>query len=200
MSRYRRFSRTPPRRQDAPLPLSEALAAWLSSKGGEARPAHLDQLWKNWAMVMGPDLAPLAQPLGHRNDLLLVGGEDHLVLQELTYAVPEILERVNAFMDEPFFHRVELHLLLGKTPLNLAAATPVPVPPPLTRPPRLGGLSLDPASPVGRCYQAYLRCFDTPSDGGGTPQASGNRCPAGREGLPDDGMAAKPVSPPALRP
>ncbi|MCH5277078.1 MAG: DUF721 domain-containing protein [Desulfovibrionaceae bacterium] len=168
MSRYRRFSRArgPIRRQAAPLPLSEALTAWLSSRGQDARAARLDQLWKNWAMVMGPDLAPLAQPLGHRDGLLLVGGEDHLVLQELTYAAPEILERVNAFMDEPFFHRVELHLLFGKTPLNLVTDTVVPPLPQLTRPPRLGGLSLDPESPMGRCYQAYLRCFDTPPDEG----------------------------------
>lgn len=170
MSRCRRFfrTRTPLRHQAAPLPLGEALATWLSSKGRETRPAHLDQLWKNWSMVMGPDLAPLAQALGHRDGVLLVGGEDHLVLQELTYATPEILERVNAFMDEPFFQRVELHLLFGKTPLNLITATAVPAPPPLTRPPRLGGLNLDPASPVGRCYQAYLRCFDAPHDEDGT--------------------------------
>lgn len=163
MPRYRRFSRAPLRSQAAPLSLGEALSAWLSSRGKEARPAHLEQLWKNWDMVMGPDLAPLAQPLGHRRHLLLVGGEDHLVLQELSYAAPEILERVNAFMDEPFFERVELHLLFGKRPLNLVTDTPLPGPPPLIRPPRLGGLNLDPASPVGRCYQAYLRCFDTPA-------------------------------------
>lgn len=164
MSGYRRFSRShdPMRSQAAPLSLGEALRAWLSSRGKEARPAHLDQLWKNWNMVMGPELAPLAQPLGHRHGLLLVGGEDNLVLQELSYAVPEILERVNAFMDEPFFQRVELHLLFGKTPLNLVSDSPVPEVPRPPRPLRLGGLNLDPDSPVGRCYQAYLRCFDTP--------------------------------------
>lgn len=171
MSRHRRLSRAgaPARYQTAPLPLSEALTAWLSSRGQETRHTQLDQLWKNWDMVMGPDLAPLARPLGHRDGLLLVGGEDHLVLQELTYATPEILERVNAFMDEPFFHRVELHLLFGKTPLDLVTITPVPSPPPMIRPPGLGGLDLDPASPVGRCYQAYLRCFETASDENDTP-------------------------------
>lgn len=152
------------RRQAAPLPLGETLSVWLSARGQDARALRLNELWKNWTMVMGPDLAPLAQPLGHRGDLLLVGGEDNLVLQELSYAVPEILERVNAFMDEAFFQRVELRLVFGRTPLNLAASTPVPGPPPLARPPRLGGLSLDPESPVGRCYQAYLRCFGTPPD------------------------------------
>lgn len=168
MPRYSRFTPAdaPARRRAAPLPLAEALAGWLSSKGREPRHAHLDQLWKNWDMVMGPDLAPLAHPLGHRDGLLLVGGEDHFILQELTYAAPEILERVNAFMDEPFFHRVELHLLFGKTPLNLAEPTRVAPPPPAPRPPRLGGLSLDPSSPVGRCYEAYLRCFDARSDPG----------------------------------
>ena len=37
---------------------------------------------------------------------------------------------------------------------------------PTVRPPRLGGLSLDPSSPVGRCYEAYLRCFGARSDPG----------------------------------
>lgn len=164
MHRFARtFPDTPARRRGAaPLPLADALASWLSSKGREPRHAHLEPLWKNWNMVMGPDLAPLARPLGHRDGLLLVGADDHCILQELSYATPDILERVNAFMDEPFFHKVELHLLFGKTPLNLTEPTRVPPPPPAPRPPRLGELRLDPLSPVGRCYEAYLRCFGAP--------------------------------------
>lgn len=166
----RRFSFSPSagpaRSRPAPLAFSDALQGWLSSKGREPRQDHLEQLWKNWSMVMGPDLAPLAHPLGHRDGLLLVGGEDHFILQELTYATPEILERVNAFMDEPFFQKVELHLLFGKTPLNLTRATRVAPPPPPPRPARLGGLRLDPASPVARCYEAYVRCFGPPDQSG----------------------------------
>ncbi len=167
MHRFARSPSTAPARsRTAPLALGEALGGWLASKGRDARQTQLEQLWKNWSMVMGPDLAPLAHPLGHRDGLLLVGGEDHFILQELTYAAPEMLERANAFMDEAFFHKVELHLLFGKTPLNLTTATQAPPPPPPQRPPRLGGLRLRPDSPVAACYAAYVRCF------GGDPDPS----------------------------
>ena len=107
-------------------------------------------------MVMGPEIAALARPLGHRESRLLVGGEDNLALQELIYHTPEMLERANAFMDGEVFSRVELHLLEGRTPLDERVSRE------LVRPEHLGTLlgRLDPASPVGRCYQAYLRMFE----------------------------------------
>ena len=115
-------------------------------------------------MVMGAGLSALARPLGHREGRLLIGGEDNLVLQELSYYAPEMLERANAFMDGEFFNRVELYLLEGRTPLDERVNRVLPVPRrELVRPQHLGTLvgRLDPASPVGRCYQAYLRTFET---------------------------------------
>lgn len=143
------------------LSLGDGLGGWLASKAKSPRQTHLEQLWKNWSMVMGPELAGQALPLGHREGLLLIGGEDHFVLQELAYSVPEILLRVNAFMAEEYFKKVELHLMFGKTPLNRTQATVVPPAPPPPRPPRLGSLlnSLDLSSPVGQCYEAYVRYF-----------------------------------------
>lgn len=73
---------------------------------------------------------------------------------------PEILERVNAFMDAPIFSRVELHLVMGKTTLERPPDTqPVQRQRPLPERPRdlggrLGDMSID--SPVARCYAAYL--------------------------------------------
>lgn len=142
------------------LPAAEGLRRVLEKLGGNAA-IRLIRLWQNWEMVMGPELAGLAMPLGHRDVTLLVGAEDNPALQELSLQTPEILERVNAFMDAPFFQRVEVHLLLGRAPLD--------IPPPLLPPPDrvrpaplrpaglLGRLKLDPATPVGRCYAAYLR-------------------------------------------
>lgn len=144
--------------------LSDGLDGWLSAHGMEPRHGMLTQLWKNWEVVMGPDIAALAHPLGHRKDILLVGGEDSCAMQELSYAVPEMLERVNAFMDEDYFHKVELHLLLGKESLRRVDITPVPVIPPPPRPPRLGALKLPPDSPVAACYAAYVRCFEGGDD------------------------------------
>ena len=80
--------------------------------------ARLARLWLNWSMAMGPELAPLAWPLGERNGVLLVGGEDAMIMQELTLMREEILERANAFMGERFFTDVHVSLSLGKRPLD----------------------------------------------------------------------------------
>jgi len=143
----------------SPLPFAEVARGWLLGQGGDRRRLYLNQMWKNWDMVMGAELAPVALPLGHRDGVLLVGAEDHFLMQDLTYAVPEILERANAFMQENMFHKVELRLLGESQPLNRLSPSPVPVSPPPPRPPHLGALNLDPESPVGRCYAAYLKLF-----------------------------------------
>ena len=144
-------------------PIADALKEYLNARGAKNQ-FQLARLWENWEMVMGPDLAALAFPLGQRKGILLVGAEDNLAAQDLSYMSPEILERVNAFMDGPFFNRVEVHLLFGRTPLDttrvvVPPSSRVPLPP---RPEGLGGLmqSLDPESTVGRCYLKYVRMFD----------------------------------------
>ena len=92
------------RRSGKTSALSDGLEGWLSAHGMKPQHYMLTQLWKNWEVVMGPDIAALAHPLGHRNGILLVGGDDSCAMQELSYAAPEILERVNAFMNEDYFH------------------------------------------------------------------------------------------------
>ncbi len=125
---------------------------------------RLAQLWRNWDMVMGDELRHLAIPIGHRKSTLIIGAEDNMAQQELTYFTYEIIERVNAFLDEPFFDKVQVDLLLGKPALDeieMPAIEPyVPALPP--RPERLGALlgKLDPASPVTRCYEKYVRMYE----------------------------------------
>ena len=142
------------------LPVGGKLGSVLSALGSGEKLMQV-HLWQNWDMVMGPDIAPLAWPLGARNDTLVVGGEDNLALQELSFMTPEILERVNAFMDAPVFNKVELRLVMGDRPLDrppeIQPSTRVrPAPP---RPDELGAHLEDmrPDSPVARCYAAYLR-------------------------------------------
>ena len=141
---------------------AEAVPNSLRRLGLSLHQEHLLRLWDMWDMVMGADLAEIALPLGHRDAVLIVGGEDHLVLQELTYAAPEMLERANAFMDQDFFQRIELQLLMSRTPLNRIQLEKYPVDPPASRPEPLGGLFglLNPKSPIGRCYAAYVRMFE----------------------------------------
>lgn len=132
-----------------------------SRHGGHGQ---LRELWRNWKMVMGEDLAYMALPLGQRKDVLLVGAEDHLVMHELSFSTLEILERANAFMDEEFFRKVELHLLMGQEvldqPANITPSTRVRLP--VEKPGGLDGSfasrpGLNSDSPVVRCYVAYLR-------------------------------------------
>ena len=157
------------------LPVREKLDSVLAALGTGEK-AMLTRLWQNWDMVMGPELAPLAWPLGARNDILVVGGEDNLALQELSFMTPEILERVNAIMDAPVFGRVELQLVMGRRPLDqppdMQPRTRVRPAPPM--PPGLGGplREMRPDSPVTRCYLAYLKMFGLTPEG---PPSCGKR-------------------------
>ena len=123
------------------------------------RKARLARLWQNWDMVMGPELAALACPLGERKGVLLVGGEDAMVMQELVMQRDEILERANAFfMDGAFFTDVHVSLNLGKRPLDGLTPPPCRERAPVILP-KLDGSALgsaDPDSPAARCYAAFL--------------------------------------------
>jgi hypothetical protein len=144
------------------LALGEAAGVFLDSRGGRRR-RHLAALWQNWHAVLGGSLAELAFPLGHKDDILLVGAEDSMAMQELSLQSPEILERVNAFMDEGFFRRMQVSLMHGRPALASQVRSPAAPPPPVLppKPPGLGALlgKLDPASPVTRCYEAYVAMF-----------------------------------------
>lgn len=156
----------------------EAIMRVLSrydKKGG----LKLVRLWLEWEAVVGPDVAELARPLGHKEGTLQLYTEDAIAAQQLTYFAPEILLRVNAFLGQEVFDKVRFELLNGRVPLGenrreRPQASPLRV----QRPPILGGLAgkLDPDSAVGRCYMAYVKRFsqdgepvagplDGPSDG-----------------------------------
>lgn len=144
--------------------VSDAIKTALTKLAGSEEREQLRRLWEHWPMVMGEDMAGLALPLGHRKSVLLIGAEDHLVMQELSFCTTDILERVNAFMDAPFFDKVELHLHMGQAVPDLPRPEQSPLGslPPLERPEGLTGafasmpgLNMD--SPVARCYMAYLK-------------------------------------------
>lgn len=84
-----------------------------------------------------------------------------MAMQELSLQSGEILERVNAFMDEGFFTEVKVSLSLGKNPLDSAAAVPVARVRPLPeRGPAPSGQYLgdmDAHSAVARCYALFAR-------------------------------------------
>jgi hypothetical protein len=107
---------------DAPLHAAAVLEAVFNALGAGPEHARLIQLWKNWSMVMGPELTPMALPLGARRNLLLVGAPDSIALQELHLLSAEILERANAFMECPFFTAVNINLCFGKTGSGVGSA------------------------------------------------------------------------------
>lgn len=166
--------RQPRRRQkiSQPTKADRVLVAVLEALGGGPERARLCRLWQNWSMVMGPELAPLALPLGHHKDLLLIGAEDAMLAQELHLLSGEILERVNAFMECPFFSAVKVSLTLDKTVLTEKAARGTGLGGVLSKGepsaqrsaalkedaarPRGNFLArMDPASPVARCYARF---------------------------------------------
>ncbi len=141
--------------------IRDALRRFLNERGNGLT-QRLTLLWQQWVEIMGPDIAALAIPLGHRNHTLIIGAEDNMAQQDLTYCTQEILERVNDFVGEAYFNRVQVDLLMGKA--DLARVAPprqtvrrLPVP----EPEHLGALTeiLDEDSPVTRCYKKYVQFF-----------------------------------------
>lgn len=130
------------------------------SLGASPEQAKLSRLWRSWDAVLGPDLAPLARPLGHHDDRLLIGAEDAVLLQELYYMGPEIVRRANEFLQEDFFTAVKVSLMLDHQDLD--APSPVlerSAGRPQEEVPAPSGASLglmDPESAVARCYARFL--------------------------------------------
>lgn len=135
------------------------LIVGFASRQDAALGFRLAMLWPRWREVLG-DAAPYARPLGHRRSILLLGVDDPIAMQECQYDAPLVLERVNAFLRQQIFDKVQFDLLQGKTPLDAVPGTaPAFWRPPPPRIARLGGLSLDPNTAVGRSYAAYVRQF-----------------------------------------
>lgn len=149
-------------RVNALMSITDALAGFLDKRGGREH-ARLTHLWAHWEMVMGEELASLAIPLGHKKDALLLAAEDSMAAQDIVMQSGEVLERVNAFMNEPYFSRIQVELVMGRSDLSRARPELRPRPPEqrIAKPENLGSLqgTFDSASPVARCYDAYLKYF-----------------------------------------
>jgi len=130
----------------------------FDKKGG----LKLVRLWRQWAEIVGPEVAELAQPVGHKDRALILNTEDAVAAQELSYYAPELLSRVNAFFGEEVFDKVRFELLNGRVPLGEnKKAEAEPAPRPQEKPLEVGGLldKIDPDSALGRCYLAYVRHY-----------------------------------------
>lgn len=151
-----------PGRESRHRRVDETLIMRLLSRYDKKGGLGLVRLWKSWEDVVGPEVAELARPLGHKEGTLVLCAQDSIAAQQLSYYVPELLERVNAFFGKEVFDKVRFELLDGRVPLGLqsAEAPPRQVLRP-QKPSNLGGLigTIDPESAVGRTYMAYVRHF-----------------------------------------
>ncbi|MFW5863569.1 MAG: DUF721 domain-containing protein [Desulfohalobiaceae bacterium] len=139
---------------------AQALESFFRSRFHEAENLRLARLWLSWSQVLGPELAELAKPLGHRERTLILGAEDGMVLQELSYYQGDILDRVEEFLGWRPFDKIKLELLNSKTCLDMVGLYPVRKDrKPLTDhlPQQKAELELDSQTPVGSCYQAYKK-------------------------------------------
>lgn len=107
-----------------PCRAADVLEQLLERMGARREQALLHSLWRDWAAALGPGLAPLALPLGHRGQTLLIGAEDAMILQELQLQGPEILAAVNAFLHSDYFTDVRVSLVLDHTILGTSDARP----------------------------------------------------------------------------
>ena len=168
--------------------LRDALLGLLQSMGGTPERAGLQSLWDNWEKVLGPELAALAQPLGHHGDrkgaagrvALLLGAEDAMLLQELRFRGEEILERVNGFLGQAYFCEVKVSLPLGRNvPVRSRAPAAVPAREEAGREPAARGIFLagmDRDSPVARCYARFVGLTKAPgAKVGAEPEDEGKK-------------------------
>ena len=125
---------------------------------------RLAQMWSNWSEIVGSEeLADLIRPLGHRQRTLILGAEDSITIQEMNFFVPQLLDKVNDFLGQPFFDKIRFELLKGRTPLNqsVLVSTKYRRRCSLKKPQSLGKLldKLPKDSPVYKCYKKYVNLF-----------------------------------------
>jgi len=164
-----------PGRESRHRKVGEDLMMRLLSRYDKKGGLNLVRLWREWESVVGAEVAELARPLGHKEGTLVLFAQDSIAAQQLTYYVPELLDRVNSFFGNLVFDKVRFELLDGRVPLGLQArAESSPRGLRTKKPSNLGGLigKFDPDTAVGRCYLAYVRYFSSLPDEGAANDAN----------------------------
>jgi hypothetical protein len=179
--RYRRRLQHPGR-ESRHKRLADGLLFSLLSRYDRKGGMRLVRLWREWAEVVGPDIASLARPVGHKDGALILAAEDSVAAQQLSFYAPELLARVNEFFGEEIFDKVRFELLDGRAPLDgfSALAGEPDTETRRTKPqrlPQVGGLvgQVDTESAVGRCYLAYVRRYQASREGTGADTDANTR-------------------------
>lgn len=149
------------KRQREPILIGENVYELLEAMGGSQERSRLAQLWANWPLVLGEELAAIASPLGSRGRTLLIRAEDSMQMQELHFLCGTLLEKVNAFLGSEYFVAARLTMLgNGKICLSEDIAMPSQPGPDILKKEALSGKFLammDRKSPVALCYARFVR-------------------------------------------
>lgn len=154
-------------RHGKPEILSSMLQAFVLSRAKDPEQANLHELWKNWQMVLGDELAAIAKPLGTRSRTLLIGTSNNLELQEVRMQYDDILNRANAFMKvfshNAYFDKVEFSLFRGKSELDKKISLPQHITgilPPRPKTDTYQAIDFGDNHALALCYKAYCAQLD----------------------------------------
>jgi len=142
---------------------SEIIPDIIDKKGGREKFA-LIRLWKNWEKVLGKELAQLARPIGTKEKTVIIGVEDSILMQELTFYAPDILKKINQFLGNELFDKITFKLLEEKTPLDsiVLEKKEKQGKHKIKIPEIVGYLkhTIPPQSPVYKAYIKYVECIE----------------------------------------
>ncbi len=148
------------KRKKKVLSASEALSTVLGTPEAALELA-IARLWRHWPQILGPEIAAMIRPLGHRQGTMLLGATNSMVMQEFSYFAQNILDKANGFLGNAYFQKVQIELMAGRPALDESLLPKFPPRLKPLGPDVLGNLlpCMDPSSPVTSCYRAYVRHF-----------------------------------------
>lgn len=96
--------------EERPGFIGDSIFKLLEDMGGSRKRCELVHLWQNWPQVVGENFASNVEIKGHKNGVLMLGVEDSLLMQELSYETNEVLEKINEYLGEKYFKEIRLNL------------------------------------------------------------------------------------------
>ena len=143
-------------------PVNSLLDKFFQRNDPEGQHYLFTKICENWRRIVGDGFADQASPVGRKKSTLILGAQDSIVIQELTFQQEELLKRVNDFCGTVLFDNLRVELLKGRTPLDvpLVQNTGAGLEP--RRPEQLGGLldAFPEGSAIARCYAKYVDFFN----------------------------------------
>lgn len=143
-------------RLDAPVPVASALEPLLEHMGGSRSRSRLAELWANWSQIMGAELGSLGMPLGSHKQILLLGAENGMQMQEISFRAREFLDAANAYLQCEYFREMKVALSRGASRKKKKVAFPRrSEKSSISRPSGKFLAGMDMTSPVARCYALF---------------------------------------------